>query len=147
MRLFDLFESTRGTFIGARLTKDSANAIAKWIQDIPNASPIEDLHVTIAFSRNKNISHAPKKFDDLVIDPKTMEFALFGENKDMLVLKFESPDLEKRHKYLRKKYNLPWDFDEYSPHITLVTGVTKDHKLKLPKFKIQLDHEYIEPFG
>jgi len=147
MRLLDLFETSSGTFIGARLTKDSANAIVKWIQDIPNASPIEDLHITIAFSKDKNLAHSPKQFDDLVIDPKTMEFELFGKDNDILVLKIKSPELEKRHKQLRKKYNLSWDFDGYSPHITLAHGVSKIPNLKKPKFKIKIDHEYTEPFG
>lgn len=152
MRLRQLREDgSKGTFIGVKLTTESNAQLTGWIAQnlIKEPEAPDELHVTLLFDRNRRLPHHPIRFDPPIpLDPKTYSIDLFGPEKNVLVLRFESPYLEHRHASLRRKYNVDWSWSEYAPHITLTTQpqeIATD--LIPPPFDLILDREYMEEFG
>ena len=150
MKLTDLHRPT-GTFVGVRLTSRSIAQLQGWMDQnlLDHAEPAETLHTTLVISKDKPIAIHPLKYDPVVlIDPSTYEIELFGDDKDVMVLSFDSEFLQARHMQLRQKYNLSWDFPEYNPHITLsYTPQEIQTDLEPPTFEIELEREYVEEFG
>ena len=136
-----------GKFAGAKLTKKSARKLQKWIEenDIGNPIPSSEFHVTILYSDKVDFPWDAKKYPGgLKVDPHTYELALFGEEKNILVLKFDSPELAARHHKARDEHGVDWKFDEYQPHVTLSYKV-KDldlSDLEPPGFPLYFSHEY-----
>lgn len=153
MRLIDfhtkllLNEGKAGTFVGAQLTKESEQQLAQWMEEkgIQNPTPVGDIHCTIVISKTEPIEYAPEMFDpEIEIDPDSYQIAKFGPEKNVLVLKFRSPELERRHRIMRKRYGMSWDFDEYIPHVTLsYYGGDLD---EVPDFPLVFRREYTNPF-
>lgn len=85
-----------------------------------NIECMNDLHVTVMYSFSKvSNPDLPKEFnnnDDLTAS--VIGFDRFGEDKDVLVVKLESPKLSKLHKhYVEVGAKFTWD--EYHPHMTI----------------------------
>lgn len=140
-----VLESKAGTFVGAKLTPETETRLLNWLEraGVENATPREDLHVTVVGHKTKEFPWTPKQFQPLEIDPETVSLDIFGDDKDTLVLRFDSPELEERHKWARDTFDIDWDYDEYKPHITLGkdTGVSpKD--IPKPNFTLFIDKEY-----
>lgn len=148
MKIHQLYEAQYGTFVGIRLTTDSNARLAGWMEQnlIVSPEPIDKLHVTLILDKNKKLPHHPITYNPAIpIDPETYQLDLFGTEKDVLVLKFKSEFLEKRHMQLQKKFQVDWDFPEYSPHITLTTEVQEIRTdMEPPDFELELDREYVE---
>ena len=151
MRLRALKEAKSGSFVGVKLTTESNARLTGWLDQnlIKNAQPPDKLHVTLVIDKTRKIPHEPAIYSPAwKIDPSTYHIDIFGPDKDIMVLRFDCPALEKRHLMLRKKYGLDWDFDEYAPHITLTKEVQEiGTELEPPNFEIELDREYLEAFG
>lgn len=79
---------------------------------------MNDLHVTVMYSFSKvSNPDLPKEFNNDVT-ASVIGFDRFGENKDVLVVKLESPKLSKLHKhYVEVGAKFTWD--EYHPHVTI----------------------------
>lgn len=149
MRLYQLQEGVnKGTFVGARLTGDSNSRLIEWINQkaIKNPATPDALHVTVALNKTEKFQHDPIRYvPSIPIDPSTFSIDMFGPEKNVLVLKFQSPFLTKRHFSLREKYGFPWDWDDYSPHLTLSYDSDNEDP-GTPPFGLELDREYVEEF-
>lgn len=101
----------------------NANEIIGWArsQGFKETLRPEDLHVTIAYSRDPvdwmKVGEAwQSKIEIAEGGPRLTE--IFGEAK---VLLFKSSDLEWRHQSIREA-GASWDHPEYQPHITISYG-------------------------
>lgn len=99
--------------------------IIKWAKDQGIADLIKerDLHVTVAFSKEKVNwwDFTPNK-KDVVVDLKNAKVEKLW---DALVMKFQSKDLEKDW----KKYvdgGASWDYETYMPHISVSYNKDQD---------------------
>ena len=159
MRVLEFFSALKrqpsenevGTFVGARLDRDSEDKLIQWMKEngIKSPTPKARLHVTVIRSEGRDIpwddmTYSPK----LEIDPSSYKLAQFGDNKNMLVLKFNQPDLEKRHHDARDEHKIDWDFPQYEPHITLSDNPENDIEgMLLPSFPLFISQEYNQPYG
>jgi len=138
-----------GTFVGAKLTEDCADRLVEWMtqQGIPNPTPKEELHCTVVYSEEREIKIAPLAYEPpLEIDPNRFRFKHFGDNREVLVLTFDRPELAHRHAMLRKKYDLSWKFPSYIPHVTLSYNAP-DHLDAVPDFPLVFRGEEVGPFS
>lgn len=136
----------RGTYVGVRFHPDSRKSLIEYAQNagIPNPLEEEDLHCTIVYSRK----FLPE-FDAYgEIDPpvkgvirkleiwphKTDE----GETK-CLVIKFDCPALIRRHERIRNEHGATFDYDEYTPHITLSYDIGNLNLKDLPDIKQHIE--------
>ena len=138
-----------GTFIGAKLTEQSAKQLVKWMDrvGISDPVPLNELHCTITFDAEREIAHQPMEFSPPIdIDPSSYELKLFGPNKDILVLGFECPELANRFNTLIKRYNITPTYPRYKPHVTLSYTPQKTSPESPPEFGIQFAKEYVKDF-
>jgi len=151
MRLLDLFENVGGSFVSVRLTPECNRRLSAWMDQELIEEPMgaDELHCTLVLDKNKKIPHDPIIFNPpLKIDPDTYHIDLFGPDKNILVLRFECPELEKRQAHLMTKYGLTWDYDEYAPHITLSNHIQEiQTDLIPPTFDLELSKEVVEAFS
>jgi len=138
-----------GKFVGVRFSDETTENLAKWMaeNDLPKPDKSE-FHTTIVLDKNDTFPWKPKTFDPpLEIDPSKFHMEIFGPDKNVLVIAYDCPELEKRHETARKEYDIPWDWDEYKPHVTIVTNFTgtKDD-ITPPNFPLVITHEYSQPF-
>lgn len=99
----------------------NAAAIIAWAkeQGFSTTLPADDLHVTIAFSRNPvDWMKAGSDWESEVKvpegGPRLME--RFG---DATVLLFASSSLSWRHEHMKRAAGATWDHPDYQPHITI----------------------------
>ena len=141
-----------GTFVGARLTRDTEDRILDWMEknNIQNPEPRNRLHVTVVGHKTRQFPWKDRVYDPMEIDPSTMFVDEFpaGEDGKALVLRFESPELAERHKWALDTYGFEWSHPDYSPHVTLGynTGA-EPGKLTAPDFPLFIAREYNQPWG
>lgn len=142
--------SGNGTFVGARLTKNSEKKLLHWMKEnkIRKAVPRKDLHVTVLLDKKREFKWSPVVFDPpLEIKSDSFKLKKFGEDDNVLVLSFSQPELEKRHEEGIEKHGIDWDFPSYIPHITLSYDSDADPKdLLLPTFPLFLEKEYVTEY-
>lgn len=111
---------TRRTLYVSRLVKN-AQEIGDWFraQGMPLVSAPGDMHVTIAYSKSEVDWAGVESYDDDVEVPAGLKRSVepLGD-KGALVMKFQSPVLEKRWQEFRKA-GASWDYQSYTPHVTL----------------------------
>lgn len=84
-----------------------------------------DFHTTVWFTSNKaSVSNGTQEVQISDIVPKG--FALFGEDKNILVLEIESPDLSTIRTTIGDTYKLQDAWPDYRPHITLSYSYSGD---------------------
>jgi hypothetical protein len=127
----------------ARTVKNSDELHSHFKKQGIDILPTKDLHSTIAYSR-KDFPHELDE-SNISVHPKDISgFDLFGDNKNVLVMKFNSKELHERHNETIKNGAM-YDYDSYKPHITLNYDYTVDiSKLEKPNFPIILNNEYQE---
>lgn len=95
----------------------NAEPIVKWAQQngYKNISPVDDLHVTVAYSKR------PVDETSLELCNKKVALPLEGRSVDHFgdynVIKLDSKYLQERWQYFMSK-NCSYDFPDYSPHIS-----------------------------
>lgn len=103
----------------------NAKEVRKWAKKYLKCKLLEadDMHVTIAFSREKVDwkTFKPKK-DKLKIKVDQLAPSRLGD-KGAVVLKFKSDELQERWKEF-KDGGCSWDYPSYQPHVTM----TYDYK-------------------
>ncbi len=111
------------TLYVSRKVKNAGDIIA-WAksQGIETTLPAEDMHVTIAFSRNPidwfKVG-AAWEAELKVIPGGPRQIETFGEGAKVLL--FASHELKWRHEAIVRE-GASWDFPEYQPHITSTYG-------------------------
>ena len=131
-----------GLYVCVEFDMETLNNFEKYLSQysIPNETPISKLHTTIIFSE-KYVNFPPEKYEE-TIDPESYDFELFGEDKNCLVLTFESEKLTERWKKATDAGAL-FKFDTYVPHVTLSYNIEDFdiEKLSLPTFQINIVNE------
>ena len=139
-------KNSGGTFIGARLTSDSADlvyAYARYI-GIPKDQiiPKDELHVSIIYCKGKfPIVPYP------VMDAEEAKFRIYNlvYIGNAIALIGESQWLRSRVK-LARSLGLTSSFPGYIPHISLTYKPDVDiTKIQKPDFMLHLGQEYVEP--
>lgn len=109
--------------------------------------PEGGFHTTIMYSLEEFHLPAPKtSLEGVSIDPATFEYALFGVDESILVLRFTSPELVKRNAEAQQAGAVNAIFG-YSPHVTLaydVAGIDLS-TLRVPGFRLFLEAETVCP--
>ena len=83
-------------------------------------------HCTLAYD-DRNPEQTAEPDPTKVFKAQISGFALFGEDKDVLVALIHSPELQEEHKRIHQDGTMHYDFPEYNAHVTLVeTGATED---------------------
>jgi hypothetical protein len=126
-----------GTYVAAVPNLATKALLQEWALD-SGIQLVDDLHVTLLYSRN-SISVSPKKDVDYHATP--LKFDTFDGN--CLVLVLESEDLQRRHDQFIQAGGTH-DFPKYNPHVTLVKGKESLSGLSLPNFALTFCNEYAE---
>jgi hypothetical protein len=114
----------KGTYAAVKVSHTAAGNIIDTAKKlgIPNLLNPLDIHCTLLYSRKQ----VPLSGNiDVDYDALVSNFELFGDNKEILVIKLLSNDIKKRHKFLMDTYDATYDYDEYIPHITLSYNIDK----------------------
>ena len=114
-----------GTYVSVRYSKSDSERLYEIFKTIiDNPYTPEHLHTTLMYSRETPF------IDDIrpVLVGKSItlwnpRLTLFGDDHNVLVMEFDSPVLQQRHKEL-KQMGLMHSYDEFRPHITL----TEDYR-------------------
>lgn len=129
MKLQDLLEQEApGTYAGAHFSPESQAKLVKLISrtKIPNGVPSDKLHTTLIYSRKHlpdfqamgEISPpwraTPVKYDVWESQPDED-----GKKSKCLVLVLNCPAACERHSQVMDEHGATYDFDEYTPHVTL----------------------------
>ena len=131
MKLADIITETndmRGTYAGTYFDINTVESIRDYITEnkIPKPVNLSKLHTTLLYSRKFLPDYkAAGKYETPMIGTPT-ELVVWktkgddgSEPANCLVMKYECPDLVKRHQELMKTHGATYDYDEYNPHITL----------------------------
>lgn len=124
-----LFESKNinfnGSYVGVKYDDESVEKLVE-LQDklgLENRVSPEDLHTTIQYSRNRVPDIEVMEDGGVLKTDGDYELELWGDDEDILVLTFNSESLFNRHHDQMNEYDLTYDYDEYTPHITLSYGI------------------------
>ncbi len=121
MRLFELRQPETRTLYVCRHLKNTKDII-DWAksQGFETCLPAEEFHVTIAYSKEK------VQWDNTIPLKNTIRvkggkrsLEKFGSDKNVVVLCFESADLQDRWAYLVDDVGCSWDYEGYHPHVTI----------------------------
>lgn len=146
MRLFEVVDN--GMFMSVNFserTKDNLVNLGK-ILKLEKSTSRDQFHSTIMYS--KKTVDLPLITHDEIIDPNSYSWELFGDDEDVLVLKYDSPALTARFN-AAMDLGATYDYDEYKPHVTLAIDV-KDidlANLSLPTFSLELAEEKQRPLN
>lgn len=133
--------STKGTYAAVRYSKDTQDKIAKFVKElgIPNPLPASKLHTTVLYSRKflKDLPQETTKFKH----PLTATMNGFdvwktrpddgSDPTDCLVIKLESAALTVLHNVLMDLHKATYDFESYTPHISLSYDIADFQTSKL----------------
>lgn len=150
MKLNEIKEERRkGTYAAVHFDDNTKQAIKKYIEEnnIPNAVPVNKLHTTLLYSRKFLPDYVAAGKVHLVGQPTNFEnWPTQDKQSNCLVLKYDCPDLVKRHKFLMKEHGATFDYDEFKPHVTLSYDIGDMDIKDLPKFEddIVIVEEYSE---
>lgn len=152
MRFRHLYETeATGTFVGVKLTTESNARLTGWLAQnlIIDPEAPDEIHITLILDKTSKFVHVPINYDPPIsLDHRTFRIEAFGPENDTLVLRFDCEFLEHRHAQLKAKYDIQWDFPDYSPHITLTDEVQEiATELEPPDFELEISGEYVEEFS
>lgn len=128
----------------------NADEIRAWAKSQGFSSVLDDLHVTVAFSRSEvdwmkvGQTWSPSEDGKLLVPPGgPRQVEQFGGGA--VVLAFQSMDLKWRHEQIREA-GASWDFSEYTPHVTITydAGELNLEDVEPYQGRIQLGPEIFE---
>lgn len=105
---------------------ENAAALVEWAKEQGFTTTLrpKDIHVTVAYS--KDPTDWPEADDDqITVRRKTGRTVEALGDKGAVVLRFESPTLERRWQEILDGGG-SWDFEGYKPHVTLTWNAPKD---------------------
>jgi hypothetical protein len=150
-------QKPKGSYAGLHLSEDTQRRIKKFIDDnkIPNGVPSDKLHTTLIYSRK--FLPAYKAQGELdppwVGTPKTFHVWKTQPTEHTpkvarcLVLEVDCEDCIDRHEYLMKEHGATFDFDKFTPHITLSYDIGDEQISRFGDPKEIGDIEYVEEYG
>jgi hypothetical protein len=118
----------KGTYAGTYFDNDTVEAIRAYVAEnkIPKPVNMDKLHTTLLYSRKYLPNYeAAGRYDEPMIGTP-LELVVWKTQGDgdkapanCLVMKYDCPELVQRHKDLMREHGATFDYDEYTPHITL----------------------------
>lgn len=159
MKLFEIkdVKPTKGTYAGVRFSETTKKAIAKYIKDnkIPNGISPNKMHTTLLYSRKYLPNYKPAGEYKKLMTGVPTEFDVWksknedGSSTNCLVIEYNCPALDERHKELMKEHKATFDYPTFKTHITLSYDIGNMKIKDLPDFKdtcpvIQIVSEYGE---
>ena len=144
-----------GTYAAVRFDDDTVSKLVEYTVDakIDNALTHEDFHTTLLYSRKHCSGYKAAGTYDKPMTGSNLKLEIWHPKKEngsddtdvnILVIKFKSPELKKRHNDLMKEYEAEYDFDEYIPHVTLSYNAGPIDLKTLPDISKYLDKLVIE---
>lgn len=145
MLLNEIKDTKIGTYAGVRFDDATIDALNKYIEDNKIPNPVKEFHTTLLFSRKPLPKYQPMEEYSPPLKGKPTEVKNLGDDKTIVVM-FDAPELEKRHKELMKEHGATWDYESYIPHVSLsYDGASANLKdLTKPDFPINIVKEYSE---
>ena len=160
MKLKDICEDVKlqkqGTYAGVKYSTKSVDAIRRYLKDnnIPNQVNTKKIHTTLLYSRKflpkfkaqGMLTHPIKAtFEKFVVwettppDPKQTPW-------NCLVMQLRCPELVNLHKRYMKEHEAEYDYDVYTPHVTLSYNIGDLDIKQLPRFEdtLYITEEYME---
>lgn len=162
MKLNDLLvekqePAEKGTYAAVRFDDQTKNAIVKYIKDndIPNGVPVAKLHTTVLYSRKFCPDYEPAGEISPAWIGKPTKLEVWESNGKLrdepttrcLVLKFDCPELNARHKELMDEHKATYDFPEYKTHVTLSYDIGDMDETDLPSIDAIGDLKIVSEYG
>ena len=119
MRLFELLTKVDKKTLFVRRNLKNSKAIIDWAkeQGFPTCVPADELHVTIAYSKEKVDWNDTTPLKDTVrIKADTRKLEKLG---DAIVLRFYCEDLQDRWAEFVDDVECAWDFPSYKQHMSI----------------------------
>lgn len=138
-------------YVAVKPDLDSREGIVELLETIQFPSslmvPEREFHCTVAYSREPIRDPSLVVSEFLPIEGTADEWAVFGREKDCLVLKLSSVDLRALHYLIREKYGATHDFPTYEAHLTVCDRLPPDFKLPdaKPNLKLRFNGFEIRP--
>lgn len=145
MRLEDLLLREDGTYVAVKPVGGTVGLMAQWLarSGLPNLEPIEDLHVTILYSRKPvRVICTDEEFH---ATPAGWDLFKNDDGSRSLVLLLDSPGLHRRHQKLMA-LGATYDFPSYKPHLTVSYHFNEETVAEVPPvdFGLTFGKEYTE---
>lgn len=135
-----------GVYAQFKLTPESAQELADWIEENEIVEPVEkdELHITTTYSK-VDIDLEPSDKKNIVLSSKDFSIAVYGR---ALVIEVDSDILQDIHKAAIDA-GASYDYAVYKPHITISYNSEANENLIPilfpPNFDITLSHEEVSP--
>lgn len=121
-----------GTYVAIEFGETSNRNLTKFFENLGVKNIVDDLHVTLIYSRETML------FDEIDLNLKgelirfeNARYELFGEDKDVLVLRFNSKILNDAHENI-KSIGAIHSYPNYSPHLTIAYDMKEIPSKMLP---------------
>ena len=140
--------SQNGQYVGLNVSPETTENLNKWIVENQIPNPLNKFHITLIGDKYKKFPWVAKEFQpNIIIDPETFSFGHFGVEEEILVLKFDSDLLVDKHYQARLKHNIPWDFPNFQPHLSISYNSPNTSIRSIPDFPIIITGEYVVPWS
>jgi hypothetical protein len=135
--------TSTGTYAAVKFDNETKKAITDYITSngIQNGVNPEKLHCTLLYSRKYLPDYEPLGDIDPPWIGTAKSFDVWDSSDKTsrcLVLEFECPELQERHKTLMDQHEATYDFPEYKTHVTLSYNIGDLDHTALPPFEEQL---------
>jgi len=137
-----------GTYSAIIPSRESQDKLYSYMASL-GISGLEDsdeYHCTLIYSKNP-CPEIQKADFGLPCEAIPKGFALFGEDKDILVLEIYCPNATRLSDTFMDKYGATSDFPEYKAHITVAKEYTGELPDDVPDFNIEFTGMMIEELG
>lgn len=135
-----------GTYACLQLSKESSKILHDWcIDHFGKSVDPNTYHCTIMYSRVP-VPLADDIKPTLPIVAKANSFEIFqsGDGSNCVVLRVESPEIEKLH-FQTRQLGASYDYPEYKAHVTLCADYESDALPMPPDFELVFDKFKVEP--
>lgn len=154
MAMKKLYESLKqsphpgGTYAAIIPSRESQEELYSFMAglDIDAIEDSDEYHCTLIYSKNPCPEIAREDFE-LPCEAIPRGFALFGSDKDTLVLELYCPNAARLNRLFMREYNATSDFPEYKTHITVAQDYKGDLPNSVPEFNIKFTGMMIEELG
>lgn len=136
----DRWSADNSTFASVKLNKSTADKIHKHLSDvgIDDVIPIDDMHVTLMYSKNSKVQTDTKSNVLYSARIKGQPSIIGNDPWRALVVDLDSNELVKRHRELRDAGG-NHSHDEFRPHLSLKYSPSNGDLQKLLDNPLQLD--------
>lgn len=145
MRLYEMTD-TKGSYAAVSFDATTTDALKAYQYDnhIPNPLSPDEFHSTVMFSKKYIPTFKPLGELDEWSGTFTKFDIFLSDDDNALVLKYDCHQLSERFDQIISKYGATWEYDSFTPHITLSYNVEDLDIDQLPKYDgpIILINEY-----